>query len=94
MENPNCFQCRHKTNIPGESHIGCNHPNNAEALESSFAPVLAILASAGRFQAAAMDNGLNIKASANGIRNGWFNYPYNFDPTWLLNCDGFEDSGS
>ena len=21
---------------------------------------------------------------------GWFNYPWNFDPTWLLECDGYE----
>jgi len=26
-----------------------------------------------------------------GIRRGWFHYPYNFDPVWLINCDGFEN---
>lgn len=91
MQNPNCFQCRHKKSIPGDSHISCNHPNNTESFNGSFAPVLAILASVGRTQVVtAADNGLNIKASANGIRNGWFNYPYNFDPVWLENCDGFD----
>lgn len=24
-----------------------------------------------------------------GIRNGWFFYPYDFDPCWLISCDGF-----
>ena len=33
---------------------------------------------------------LNIKGHPHGIRNGWFMWPVNFDPTWLLNCDGFE----
>ena len=26
-----------------------------------------------------------------GINGGWFNWPYNFDPTWLDSCDGFSD---
>lgn len=24
-----------------------------------------------------------------GIRKGWFCWPLNFDPVWLLSCDGF-----
>jgi hypothetical protein len=34
-------------------------------------------------------NPLNIKASAHGIKMGWFMHPVNFDPTWLESCDGF-----
>lgn len=26
-----------------------------------------------------------------GVRRGWFAYPLNFDPTWLVSCDGFSD---
>ena len=25
-----------------------------------------------------------------GIKGGWFFWPMNFDPTWLVSCDGFE----
>ena len=32
---------------------------------------------------------LNICADAHGIKNGWFMWPFNFDPVWLENCDGF-----
>lgn len=32
---------------------------------------------------------LNIRAVEHGVRNGWFVWPVNFDPTWLQNCDGF-----
>lgn len=35
---------------------------------------------------------LNIKGHPQGIRSGWFNWPYNFDPTWLVNCDGFKET--
>lgn len=24
-----------------------------------------------------------------GVRSGWFGWPFNFDPTWLLDCNGF-----
>jgi hypothetical protein len=27
-----------------------------------------------------------------GIKHGWFNWPLNFDPTWLISCDGFSDN--
>ena len=26
-----------------------------------------------------------------GIRRGWFNHPYDFDPNWLLECNGFKN---
>lgn len=25
-----------------------------------------------------------------GIKGGWFVWPINFDPVWLLSCDGFK----
>jgi hypothetical protein len=27
-----------------------------------------------------------------GIKSGWFNWPWNFDPVWLKSCDGFSDN--
>jgi hypothetical protein len=33
---------------------------------------------------------LNIQGDPHGIRSGWFMWPANFDPVWLINCDGFE----
>ena len=32
---------------------------------------------------------LGIKADRYGFENGWFMWPVNFDPAWLLNCNGF-----
>lgn len=26
-----------------------------------------------------------------GIKHGWFLWPFNFDPTWLLSCSGFAE---
>lgn len=25
-----------------------------------------------------------------GVRRGWFGWPYNYDPVWLIECSGFE----
>lgn len=36
------------------------------------------------------DKRLKIKANPTGVRNGWFHYPFNFDPVWLERCEGFE----
>ena len=30
-----------------------------------------------------------VTATPHGIQQGWFYWPVNFDPTWLLTCDGF-----
>lgn len=38
-------------------------------------------------------NNTEAKVSGNphGIRMGWFLWPFNFDPSWLEECDGFSD---
>jgi hypothetical protein len=33
---------------------------------------------------------LNVTGHPHGIQNGWFNWPFNFDPVWLESCNGFE----
>ena len=33
-----------------------------------------------------------MKANPHGIKSGWFNYPYNFDPVWKEQlCENFEE---
>jgi hypothetical protein len=34
-------------------------------------------------------NPLGVVGHERGIRGGWFNWPINFDPVWLVRCDGF-----
>lgn len=33
---------------------------------------------------------VEVTGNPHGIKNGWFNWPYNFDPVWLETCNGFE----
>jgi len=32
-----------------------------------------------------------VEGNKHGIAHGWFIWPVNFDPTWLISCDGFSD---
>ena len=32
----------------------------------------------------------DVRGDEYGRKSGWFCWPYNFDPTWLEECDGFE----
>ena len=89
----NCFECKWRANLPGDAHSRCNHPLNKSS-NNPFEEMMAIFASVGRVDPVTGNAAreLNIQASEHGIRKGWFNWPYNYDPVWLLNCDGFEEN--
>jgi hypothetical protein len=33
-----------------------------------------------------------VEGHPQGIKSGWFIWPLNFDPTWLLSCNGFSNN--
>ncbi len=87
---PNCYKCRYRRSLPGDAHSRCQHPDIDDA--NPYGEMMAILASVGRsrpiIDEAAVK--LGIQANPHGIRAGWFNWPWNFDPTWLIACNGFK----
>ena len=86
MKNPNCMKCIHMRGIPGDAHIECKHPivkNNHQALRSMLAIIVGDVNN--------LCEELDIQGNSHGIKNGWFNWPINFDPVWLENCNGFEE---
>ena len=92
-EKPNCYECEYKGRIPGGAHICCEHPANSELLNDPFAQVLGIFASVGRVAPIKVETkGIKVVGHPHGIKSGWFNHPFNFDPTWLVSCDGFSKS--
>tara|TARA_R110000744_G_scaffold82881_5_gene162794 strand:- start:125 stop:523 length:399 start_codon:yes stop_codon:yes gene_type:complete len=36
---------------------------------------------------------MDITAAHHGVKNGWFSWPFNFDPVWLESCNGFTEKG-
>lgn len=75
---PDCYKCKYRGNVPGDTHSCCRYPgNNADLF--------------GLFDKANLINAAKLKIDADpyGIRMGWFLWPINFDPIWLSRCDGF-----
>jgi hypothetical protein len=90
MSKPNCYTCIHRRNVPGSAHSSCHHPA-AEKMSVALG-VLATLAAVRRVDLALPEAAeeLNITAHQHGIDNGWFVWPWNFDPVWLKTCKGFQ----
>ena len=92
MENPNCYKCKYRKTLAGSVHSQCTHPKTQKALESNLGAILSLFASVGRTNPIVEPNStkeLNMKFNNHGVRKGWCNWPWNFDPVWVKNCDGF-----
>ena len=93
LSKANWYECVHRGEVPGSAHSSCKHPATRNPIDEN--PLTALVGIMGRrtgmtsvpSKAAAV---LNVRGNAHGIKNGWFIWPVNFDPTWLEHCDGFE----
>ena len=85
-----CYKCEYRGDLAGTSHIECNYPSTVLSKSNPLTGAMAIFASVGRVPPMqAQSRKLNIRGNEHGIKKGWFNWPWNFDPTWLENCDGY-----
>ena len=84
MTKPNCYECKHRRNVPGDCHSSCAHPANGNETNQLESMVMLMM---GRAPKA----GNKVVGDPHGIRAGWFMYPMNFDPAWLVSCEGFEE---
>lgn len=89
---PNCYDCKFRREVAGSAHSSCAHPVVGADCSDPFANMMATLASVGRVNPVISQKAekLNVRGNATGIRRGWFNWPWDFDPVWLEHCDGFE----
>ena len=90
-DKPNCYQCKHRRDLPGDCHSSCAHPGIADQANNPLGRMMALLAGVSRATPIqGTSNTLHVTGNPHGIRHGWFNHPWNFDPLWLEECDGFE----
>ncbi len=77
---PDCYKCKYRGMVAGSAHSCCEYPGNDTGILSFFEPKN-------------KENvvKLGIKGHPQGIRSGWFMWPVNFDPTWLMECNGFKE---
>lgn len=91
MVKPNCYECKWRGSVPGDAHSCCNHPLVSDERKDHLTNMFAMFANVGRINPIQPKiNKLNIRADDYGVKSGWFNFPWNFDPTWLISCDGFD----
>ena len=90
-QTPLCYDCKHRDGIPGGAHSRCRHP----AVDDT-SPLGELVALMGKRAGAYFDesNPLGVTGNPHGIRQGWFNWPFNFDPIWLESCNGFQKDES
>lgn len=81
MARPNCYDCKFRGNVAGSRHSNCAYDGNKTN-------VFDFLSSNNIENAQILD----IKAVQHGVNKGWFNWPVDFDPNWLVNCNGFTAS--
>lgn len=82
-----CERCVHRRDLPGDAHSGCRHPLTAAAHQN---PLAGLIEAMGGALPMPSPPGLNVVFDVHGIRMGWAAWPFNFDPVWLVACDGFE----
>lgn len=83
---PDCYNCRHRGAVPGDTHSCCKHPDIKSNLLDEISSLLGL---AGQTNPGAAAK-LNIRGADHGINNGWFIWPISFDPVWLERCDGYD----
>ena len=91
-DKPDCYKCKYRRDLAGDCHSSCAHPKAGGEATDPFGGMMAMFASVGRVAPVIGEGAieLEIKGSPHGMMNGWFNWPFNFDPIWLEGCNGFE----
>lgn len=78
---PNCYKCKFRGTVPGDSHSCCRYPGTDVSMFG--------IINSNNLQ---IMRDLNVQADEHGISMGWFLWPVNFDPIWIENCNGFNNS--
>ena len=73
-----CYKCRYRVDLTGYNHICCWYPG----VRTSVPAIL-------DKENTGIQTALGITADRYGFSKGWFFWPANFDPVWLLSCKGF-----
>jgi hypothetical protein len=89
MKKPNCYTCRFRTMVPGSAHSCCTViRDTAKELGMEDAKAAALEAAIA-FGGATVQgkNGPAVKLNPHGVKNGWATWPFDFDPTWVDECE-------
>jgi hypothetical protein len=86
----NCYECKFKGSVPGSAHSSCNFLKEIVG-DKQGASLIELLLSAGTIKLTATDKKTGVEKpmvslSEHGVKNGWANWPFDFDPIWVEEC--------
>ena len=77
----NCRSCKHRRDLIGDYHSAC------AAIDGSVQmAAFSIVQLMGQLKT----DQVNVQFNPHGIKNGWCNWPFNFDPIWVESCNLYE----
>jgi len=82
-----CYKCLMRGSVPGSAHSSCKalqhkapHPNHPDVIK------LETFLSLGLVEIKDDKEEPFIKINPHGRKNGWANWPLDFDPVWVSDC--------
>lgn len=80
MTQNNCFNCDFKGSVAGSCHSSCNYPKIDEQIKLKISMLLI-----GNFPEANkfLKENFGFTVDQHPVANGWFNFPLDFDPSWI-----------
>lgn len=81
MEKNNCYKCPYRKEAPGSAHSECHHP----VMNAEQRLLMAMSIASGRVpEWKIKETGeVLLGFDSHGVKNGWCNWPLNFDPVWV-----------
>lgn len=76
----NCLNCDFKGTVAGSCHISCNYPKFDDKNKLNISILLL-----GNFPEANsfLKSNFGFSIDQHPVLNGWFNFPFDFDPSWI-----------
>jgi len=86
----NCYKCKFREDAIGSAHSVCKGLR-AKAKDPNHPDVVKLEVACAFGGVQVMVFGADaVKINPHGKRNGWANWPLDFDPTWITECGLYE----
>ena len=87
----NCYQCQFKGEVPGSAHSSCGLIKAMlKGIPDHKVASIETMIMLGVAKLSTEDEDL-IDLDPHGVKNGWANWPLDFDPVWVNKCNGFTE---
>lgn len=88
----NCHKCMFVGDVPGSAHRSCKILREADPKNAPLIEVMIVL---GKAAFTYLDKESNerkniVEIDEHGKKNGWADWPIQFDPVWIKNCIFFK----